>query len=152
MKARAVYVIALLSIGVLPAQSEPPAIESTLTLIDTLPTKAQLQVFAADPVPKLTELALAVSTDFGVRLRAIRSLPQFCSATAPTCKEDSDAQMHPIRVTIRDVLWSGGRWSGDPQRDCSVQARAPCEPMSFRPSLFAKHLINTLKRPATRVG
>ncbi len=108
MRARAVYVIALLSIGVLPAQSEPPAIEThTLTLIDALPTKAQIQAaFSADPVPELTALALSGSTDFGVRLRAIRALPQFCSAIAPACKDDSDAQMHPIRTAVRSVITS----------------------------------------------
>lgn len=108
MRSRSLYVIALLSISVLPAQSEPPIIEThTLTLIDSLPTKAQLQAaFSLDPVPELTALALSSSTDFGVRLRAIRSLPQFCTATAPACKDDSDAQMHPIRTAVRNVITS----------------------------------------------
>lgn len=103
---RLVPTLAVLSLGVLPAQSDPTAIGNethTLTLIDSLPTKAQILAFASDPVPRLTDLALAAGTDFGVRLRAIRALPQFCS-TAPACKDDSDTQMHPIRTAIRSVI------------------------------------------------
>ncbi len=105
---KSLYVIALLSISVLPAQSDPPTImneTNTLTLIDELPTKAQILAFTPDPVPHLSQLALAIDTDFGVRLRAIRSLPQFCSI-APACKDDSDSQMHPIRTAVRSVITS----------------------------------------------
>lgn len=110
MRLRAVPVLVLLSVGVLPAHSaDPTPLEiHTLTLIDALPTKDQILTFAPDPVPRLADLALSQSVDFGVRLRATRALPQFCSSSSPTCKEDTDAQMHPVRVAIREVITSVG--------------------------------------------
>ena len=107
---RALPVTAMLSLAVLPARgADPDNIElHTLTLMDTLPTRGQIMAFAADPVPRLANLALSEATDFGVRLRATRALPQFCSASVPTCKDDSDADMHPIRAAVRDVITSVG--------------------------------------------
>jgi HEAT repeat protein len=37
-------------------------------------------------------------------LRAIRALPQFCTAQLPHCKDDSDAAMSPVRTAVRDVI------------------------------------------------
>ncbi len=102
-------VIAVLSLGVLPAYSaDPPGIAElhTMTPMDTLPTRGQIMRFTQNPVSHLSALALSSTADFGVRLRATRALPQFCSASVPTCQDDSDAQMHPIRTTVRDVIAS----------------------------------------------
>ena len=107
MKRTLPVVLAVLSIGVLPAHSaDPPEIAElhTMTPMDTLPTRGQIMAFTANPVPRLADLALSDDADFGVRLRATRALPQFCSASVPTCKDDSDAQMHPIRAAVRSVI------------------------------------------------
>jgi hypothetical protein len=108
---RAPGVIAMLALAVLPAHSADPAptVEEThtLTQIDAVPTKAQIELASLTPVvPRLRELALSTSVDFGIQLRAIRALPQFCQAQIPHCNEDSDAAMHPIRTTVRDVIAS----------------------------------------------
>jgi len=106
---RAVYAIAVLSLGVLPAQSAGPEANELflLTPIDSLPTKNQIINVAPDPVGRLSELSLSPTADFGMSLRAIRALPQFCvGGTDPSCQEDSDAQMHPVRAAVRDVITS----------------------------------------------
>jgi len=107
MKARPLFVVGLLSLGALPAHTDPALTElHTLTLIDTLPTRDQILKFAPDPVPHLAGLALSPGADFGVRLRATRALPQFCATTVPACKDDSDLQMSPIRTAVRSVIAS----------------------------------------------
>ncbi|MBA2542683.1 MAG: HEAT repeat domain-containing protein [Deltaproteobacteria bacterium] len=76
--------------------------------MDSIPTTDQILKFAPDPVPHLRGLALSTATDFGVRLRAIRALPQFCSAQVPHCEDDSDGAMSPVRAAVRDVILSVG--------------------------------------------
>lgn len=124
---RALPVIAMLSLAVLPASGADPdnAELHTLTLIDTLPTRGQIMAFTADPVPRLANLALSDTADFGVRLRATRALPQFCSTSVPTCKDDNDAQMHPIRSAVRDVITSVG--PGDRDGKSLLRLRAGIE-------------------------
>jgi hypothetical protein len=109
----ALPIVAVLSVGVLPAHSaDPPPLMPdelhTLTLIDQLPTRGQILAYNSDPVPRLVELALTknVTIDFGVRLRATRALPQFCATSVPDCQADTDANMSPIRATIREVITS----------------------------------------------
>lgn len=75
--------------------------EHVLTPIDSLPTRESIEtVFStADPVVELAQIATAPTDgsmvpDFGVRLRAIRSLPQFC----PTPCDDTLA--HDTLVAI----------------------------------------------------
>ena len=94
------------------ANGNPPAPSTleiqTLTPIDSVPPLAEIvNIAGPDPVSRLRDLALDGSgaTDFGVRLRAIRALPQFCTAV-PTCRELDDANMHPARLAVRDVIAS----------------------------------------------
>jgi HEAT repeat protein len=99
--------VILVALCVLPAHgADPPTIPElhTLTPIDTLPTEAEILDLHADPVPRLRELALSVDADFGVRLRAIRALPQFCNNMVPSCQDDTDGNMHPSRSAIREVI------------------------------------------------
>lgn len=107
-------VIAVLALSGLPARGADPELleieKHTLTQIDSIPTKAQIEAAAAQaaepPVQRLRDLALSSTIDFGVQLRAIRALPQFCQAQLPHCDDDSDVDMHPIRITVRDVIAS----------------------------------------------
>lgn len=49
-----------------------------------MPTRTELDNVLGDPVQQLRALALDPATDFGVRLRAIRSLPLYCQAPCTT--------------------------------------------------------------------
>lgn len=104
-------VAVLVGLSVLPAYSADPPPSTvelhTLTYIDALPTKDQIALASPEPVvSRLRDLALSTTVDFGVQLRAIRALPQFCNEQVPACNEDSDGQMNPIRVAVRDVIGS----------------------------------------------
>ncbi len=105
---RALTIVAVLSLSVLPAQGV--SLETNeiflLTPIDSLPTRNQIASVAPDPIARLSELSLSTTADFGVSLRAIRALPQFCIGAGPSCQEDSDAQMHPVRTAVREVIAS----------------------------------------------
>ena len=105
---REIAIVAVLSLSVLPAQSAGPESDEIflLTPIDSLPTRNQIVSVAPDPIARLSELSLSTTADFGMSLRAIRALPQFCVGTGPTCQEDSDSQMHPVRTAVRDVIAS----------------------------------------------
>ena len=53
-----------------------------LTPIDSIPTKEELTViFPTNTVTQLASIAQDAGVDFGVRLRAIRALPQFCATS-----------------------------------------------------------------------
>lgn len=91
---------AVLTLCALPAQGTQTTTTElhTLTPIDSLPTKDDIvNITGPDVVPRLRELALSETVDFGVQLRAIRALPQFCS---PTCVT------HPARQALLDVFAS----------------------------------------------
>ena len=82
-------------------QAPLPTIDHTLTPIDTVPTKDEIQkVLPTNTVGELAARAQDTSgmTDFGVRLRAIRALPLFCATncagTAP----------HTTLISILDAL------------------------------------------------
>jgi hypothetical protein len=104
---RGAGVITVLALCVLPAHGggEQASELHTLTPIDTLPTKDQILNLHSDPVPYLRGIAFAPDADFGVQIRAIRALPQFCN-TVPSCQTDTDANMHPSRAAIREVIAS----------------------------------------------
>lgn len=54
-----------------------------MTPIGSVPTKAEIEdIFPTNTVGALTAIAGNVDEDFGVRLRAIRALPEFC---LPSC-------------------------------------------------------------------
>jgi len=99
-------IILVVSLAVVPTLGADTIVLSTneqhtLTTFDTIPSKDEItSVTGPDPVARLRDLALSSSTDFGVRLRAIRALPQFCSSI-PSCKEQLD---HPARLAVRDVI------------------------------------------------
>lgn len=77
----------------LPAHGHNPneltiAMIHAMTPIDSMLTKQELEVVFADgdALSGLTALATDPAVDFGVQLRAIRALPQFC---APACAASS---------------------------------------------------------------
>jgi HEAT repeat protein len=77
----------LLGLCALPAQGQraeiAPQVKYALTSIDTPPTKEDLESILASPnneVSVLRGYALGSSYDFGLRLRATRAIPQFCTA------------------------------------------------------------------------
>ena len=75
------------ALGALGAQGDSiqlstPAMHA-LTPIDTLPTKDEItRLFPTNTASALADVASNPDNDFGVRLRAIRALPQFC---LPAC-------------------------------------------------------------------
>jgi hypothetical protein len=89
----------------LPANGESETDEEkfALTPIDELPTRdGIITLVGSEPVSRLRLLALSQSADFGVQLRAIRALPQFCT---PTCKElDENDPPHPAREAVLFVI------------------------------------------------
>ena len=80
------------ALSALPAHGEGPLpreILYTLTSIDTVPTKQDLQTVLASPDNELTLLrqySLGTSFDFGMRLRAIRAMPHFCTGQMTECR------------------------------------------------------------------
>ena len=100
MKRRAALV--LVALCALPAHGDQQQMQLTqglihaLTPIDSMPTRDSLEtVFAnQDPVVGLARIAQDDDEDFGIRLRAIRSLPLFC----PTPCDNTLA--HDTLVTI----------------------------------------------------
>jgi HEAT repeat protein len=81
MKHAGIILVVLLC--ALPALSEETQLSSdilhTMTPIDTVPTKADISnIFPQNTATQLAGIAQDGNVDFGVRLRAIRALPQFC--------------------------------------------------------------------------
>jgi hypothetical protein len=80
------------ALSALPAHGEgalSPQILYTLTSSDTVPTKQDLQSVLASPDNELTLLrqySLGTSFDFGMRLRAIRAMPHFCTGQMAECR------------------------------------------------------------------
>lgn len=80
------------ALSALPAHGEgalPREILYTLTSIDTVPTKQDLQSVLASPdneLALLRQYSLGTSFDFGMRLRAIRAMPHFCTGQVPECR------------------------------------------------------------------
>ena len=73
----------LVLVFALPARGEQvtitPSVLHGLTPIDTVPTKDEIsRILPQNTVSQLAALAQDSGVDFGVRLRAIRALPQFC--------------------------------------------------------------------------
>jgi len=76
-------IVGVLALCALPARGEQqtlaPSIMHALTPIDANPTKEELvRIFPQDAITRLAQIASDPAVDFGVRLRAIRSLPHFC--------------------------------------------------------------------------
>ena len=83
---RAKTVLLLLAFA-LPARGESPQLTQKmlygLTPINSMPTKDELMsIFPSNTVNQLAAIARDPNLDFGVRMRAIRALPHFCT---PPC-------------------------------------------------------------------
>lgn len=84
----------LVGLCALPARGEvalTPQILYALTSIDTIPTKKDLESVLGNPTPPqaLTTLgayANGPNIDFGMRIRAIRAIPHFCSGQLEECR------------------------------------------------------------------
>jgi HEAT repeat protein len=95
----------VLAIGLcaLPAQGDQTQlaneIKHALTPIDSLPSRAEIEIIlgGTNTVQQLSALAQSAE-DFGVRLRAIRALPQFCPTAC------FGAPPHAALVTLLDSL------------------------------------------------
>jgi hypothetical protein len=63
----------------------PEPVQNTLTTIDSVPTKTQLDnVFSGEALSNLSTIAQDNAADIGIRLRAIHALAKYCPApTAP---------------------------------------------------------------------
>ena len=102
----------------------PPTLALVLTQLDEMPTKQQIVgATAAEPVSVLGSLANDSTKDFGVRLRAIRSLPLFCATSA--CK------------------------TGDPAYDALVRALDVQEPHAGRRVLLLRAVVEALGATST---
>ena len=119
----------------LPARGESPQLTQKmlhgLTPIDSLPTKEELiAIFPSNTVSQLAAIARDPNIDFGVRLRAIRALPQFCAAScagttphvtlvdllASTPIEPSGWQVLLLRATIESLGVTRSRDPSDVSR------------------------------------
>jgi hypothetical protein len=106
-------ILLVLALCALPAQSSNLATELSLderhalTPVDTIVTPEALDhvLQAPDPAQRIARLKdISVSTeDLGVRLRAIRALPHYC--TTP-CTSDGVATGNPAHLAIRQVFQS----------------------------------------------
>jgi HEAT repeat protein len=101
----------LLALCALPARGEDnalaPQILYALTSIDTAPTRQDLVSILGSPTNELTMLrgyALGPTFDFGMRLRAIRAIPQFCPQQPVEC--------HDAIVAVLDDIDGAGGSSG----------------------------------------
>ena len=79
-------IVVVIALCTLPARGDQQQLATnvihTLTPIDSIPTKEEiLAVFPQNTVTQLASIAQDAGIDFGVRLRAIRALPQFCAAS-----------------------------------------------------------------------
>jgi hypothetical protein len=95
----AVFVLALCTLEASGAQQA--TIEYALSPIDTSPTKQDI-LNVTDPgnsIDQLHSLAITMSVDFGVQIRAIRALPLFCQ---PSCKNDPGVA--PARAALLDIF------------------------------------------------
>lgn len=82
-----IVLVGLVALCALPARGDQiqltKSIEYALTPIDSVPTKDELtRLFPQNTASQLAAVAADTNVDFGVRLRAIRALPQFC---LPAC-------------------------------------------------------------------
>jgi hypothetical protein len=80
-------VIVVLGLGALSAHGDSiqlaPSVMHAMTPIDSVPTKEELvALFPQNTATQIAAIAQDTNVDFGVRLRAIRALPQFC---LPSC-------------------------------------------------------------------
>lgn len=84
-RAGAIGLVGVLALCALPARGDQvlltPNVMHAMTPIDSVPTKADLQkIFPTNTESQLSSIAHDTDQDVGVRLRAIRALPQFCSS------------------------------------------------------------------------
>lgn len=101
-------VAVLVGLCALPARGAQPLLPSqilyALTSIDTAPTRQDLEVILASPtneISMLQQYALGSSFDFGMRLRAIRAMPQFCPQQLSECRA-------AILSVLDDIDTAGG--------------------------------------------
>lgn len=103
---RRAWPVVAVALCALPARGADPSPTEihTLTPIDSVPTKDDIvRLTGPDAIPRLRELALSSTVDFGVQLRAIHALPSFCT---PTCRVDPDGPPHPAHAAVLDVIAS----------------------------------------------
>ncbi len=79
-------IVVLVAMFAIPARGDQMQLTTNvmhaLTPIDSIPTKEELiTIFPMNTVTQLSSIAQDAGVDFGVRLRAIRALPQFCAAS-----------------------------------------------------------------------
>lgn len=91
-----------IALGALGAQGDPilitPSMLHAMTPIDSLPSKDEIiRLFPTNTASQLADVAKDANNDFGVRLRAIRALPQFC---LPSCTGS------PTQQSLLDLLHS----------------------------------------------
>jgi hypothetical protein len=96
-----VFILALCTLDA--AGSQQPTIEYALTPIDTSPTRDQIAGVTApnNSIDQLHTLAMNSMVDFGVQIRAIRSLPLFCQ---PDTHCQNNPGVHPARAALLDVF------------------------------------------------
>ena len=87
------------ALGALGAHGDPvtitPNVLHAMTPIDEVPSKDEIiRAFPTNTAAQLAQVAQDTATDFGVRLRAIRALPQFC---LPSC---FNSQPHASLVAL----------------------------------------------------
>lgn len=115
-RSRASLAVSALAICTLPAdgnQADPAALEGPLLQFDSIPSKQAIvsALGAEDPIPILAAIARDPAKDFGIRLRALRVLPLFCTATCIPSDPAHDAvaavlaDARTLPANGQDILW-----------------------------------------------
>ena len=106
-------IIAIVGLCALPARGEQvsltPNVLHAMTPIGSVPSKADIvRIFPQNTVSQLSAIAQDANVDFGVRLRAIRALPQFC---LPAC---AGAPAHQSLVDLLETITDtpASEWTG----------------------------------------
>jgi HEAT repeat protein len=113
-----------------------------MTPIDSLPTKDEIiRVFPSNTAAQLVDVAKNTANDFGVRLRAIRALPQFC---LPSCAAS------PTYASLLELLHSVP--PTDPDGKTILLLRATIEAIGVAkindPDVVDDHLLAFLDNPS----
>ena len=100
---RVALITVLVGLGALSAHGDSiqltPNVMNAMTPIDSVPTKDELvRIFPQNTATQLAAIAQDTNVDFGVRLRAIRALPQFC---LPSCGgTPPHASLHALLASV----------------------------------------------------
>ncbi|HLL21769.1 MAG TPA: HEAT repeat domain-containing protein [Kofleriaceae bacterium] len=166
-------VLVILALCTMPASGAEtqlaPRIVHALTPIDSLPTKDEIiAVLPTNTLDELAKLARDPYEDFGVRLRAVRALPQFCTTSCagtpphqalvslfasvpsePPDRTSAGEKILLVRATIEALGATGSRDAADVTR-LATYLDNPSRDIRAAAAFALRDLCNPSARPALR--